>query len=208
MSRTTRVVATVAVLGGFAGCEEGTTPAEPTGRVEVETIGDRDGASSAATRSSSTSDSGGAAEGTIDIRARVDLWTQANGWVELDGGAAHAARVDASGASTASLLAAEVEARSYARVRVVFEEVRANVTGGVQGGAGAALEGEVRVGADGSSDPAVVERAVEVRVSGGGTTRLVVDLNADAWLSKADPQTRTVARSELESAVRVFTIAG
>jgi hypothetical protein len=88
---------------------------------------------------------------------------------------------------------------------VVLEEVSANVTGGVQLSAGGALQGEVRVGAEGSSEPAVVERDVEVRVSAGGTTRLVVDLNADAWLSRADAESRTVARSELESAVRVFT---
>lgn len=200
-----RLVVTVAVLGGFAGCDDATTPAGTAGRVEVEVVGDRDHSTATdATPSSQTADSG-TAEGTIQLRARVYLWTEADSWLELTGHAAQAATVDASGGSATAIASADVASRSYARVRVVLEEVRANVTGGVQLSSGGALQGEVRVGAEGSTEPAVVERDLEVRVSAGGTTRLVVDLDADAWLSRADAETRTVARSELESAVRVFT---
>lgn len=205
MSETIRLVATVGILTGLAACDDATGPAEGRGQVEVAAVGDSESASSSsASESASTAESSGEAEGTVHFSARVYLLTESGQWVEVTERAAQEATVDASGRGEAQAFAsAELDAQSYTRVRVVFDEVRADVTGGVTLGVGGMLTGEVRVDAGGSSEPAVVEREVEVRVNSGGTSRVIVDLNSSAWLSGASAETRTVSRAEFENAVLI-----
>ena len=160
--------------------------------------------------SQSASPSGGApsyshstAQGTIDFRARVYVQSSTSGWVELTNQAASAASVSASGHGEAVAFASSrVQAGSYSRVRVVFEDVDANVSGGLQLSTGALLTGSVSVNLE-SDGQVVVEREVNVSARTGAATRLVLNLNADAWLNSANAQTRTVAESEFRNAVRI-----
>lgn len=143
------------------------------------------------------------AQGTIDFRARVYVQSGTSGWVELTNQAASAASVAASGHGEAVAFAStRVRAGSYSRVRVVFEEVDANVSSGLQLSTGGLLTGSVSVNLE-SDGQVVVEREVNVSARADATTRVVLNLNADAWLSRANAQTRTVAESEFRNAVRI-----
>lgn len=142
----------------------------------------------------------GSASGTVDFTARVYVQTSAGGWTEVTG--AEQATVDASGHGSAVVLAnARVEADSYARVRVVFEEVEAHMNGSLQVSTGL-LTGDVRVQL-GADNGVTVERQVNATVTAGGTTRLLINLNAGAWLNQASATTRTVSEAAFAAAVQV-----
>jgi hypothetical protein len=142
------------------------------------------------------------AQGTIDFRARVYVQSSTSGWVELTNQAASTASVAASGHGEAVAFASSrVEAGSYSRVRVVFEDVDANLSGSVQVGTGL-LTGTVSVNLE-SDGQVVVEREVSVSASSGATTQLLLNLNADAWLNSASAQSRTVSEAEFRNAVQI-----
>lgn len=142
------------------------------------------------------------AEGTIRFRARVYAQTSAGSWVELTNRTAQEAAVDASGHGSAVVFArTKAKAQAYGRVRVVFESVRADLDGQLQVGTGL-LSGAVSVDLR-SDGQVVVEREVSVSARAGATTRVLLNLNAGAWLNRANATTRTVAESEFASAVRV-----
>lgn len=142
------------------------------------------------------------ASGTVSFDARVYVQTSAGAWLELTDGAAESVTVDASGHGESRTFASErLEAGSYSRVRVVFEDVDAQVNGSVQIGTGL-LSGAVTVDMQ-SDNQVVVEREVNVTARTAATTRLLVNLNADAWLSRANAQTKTVSEAEFASAVAV-----
>ncbi|HEX8272174.1 MAG TPA: DUF4382 domain-containing protein [Longimicrobiaceae bacterium] len=194
---------TAAVLAlGLAGCDEGTTGPGGDASMQVAARGDTPGAASRADGGAAYSQALGTAEGTVDFRARVYVRTDAGAWLELTERAAEQATVDAAGRAEAELVGrARVEATHYDRVRVVFEDVDADVRGGIVIGAGL-LTGAVTVDLRGDNQ-VVVERSVDVDVAAGGSARLLIDLNADAWLNQASAQSRTVSETAFESAVRV-----
>jgi hypothetical protein len=203
MNGTARIIAAALVTAGLTACDEATGPRAGSGQVEAAAIGDASTSSGSASAPDDGSTSTAGAEGTVHFRARVYLWSDAGQWVEVTNGAAAAGSVDASGSDGAKLFASSaMEARSYTRVRVVFEDVRAEMTGDVQIGVGTTITGNVSVemGDDGS---ATVEREIDLRVRGGSTARLVIDLNSNAWITLADPQIRTVSRTDFVGAVRV-----
>lgn len=206
MNRSAKMVLAVLVSTGAVACDDATGPGEGNGQVELAAVGDGDPSSSSAATSPSepgTSASTTGSEGTVHFRARVYLWTDAGQWVEVTNGAAAAGSVAASGNGGATVLASSsVRARSYTRARVVFEEVRAEMTGGVHLDAGTTVSGELKVEMGGGGR-ATVEREIDLRVRSGSTARLVIDLNSNAWMTLADAQSRTVSRSDFESAVRV-----
>ena len=100
-----------------------------------------------------------------------------------------------------SFARSEIEAESYNRVRVVFQDVDANLSSGIQVGTGF-LTGNVSVNLE-SDGQVVVEREVNVSASTGAASRIVINLNADAWLNSANAQTRTVSETEFRNAVRI-----
>jgi hypothetical protein len=140
-------------------------------------------------------------EGTLDVRARVYVQSEAGGWIEVTRGAAEQ-RVDASGRTGARLLArSEVEVRSYRRVRIEFEEVRGEVTGGIlldTGLGGGAVRLQV-----GSGGRVVVEREIDLTARAGSVALLEIDLASASWAQGGTGASRVVAESEFASAVRV-----
>ncbi len=204
--RTTTTIWAAALAMGLGACSGDSTGPGGSGdaTMQVAAVGDDGGA--AASRAPAD---GGAprfaqttAQGTVDFRARVYVQSQTDGWVELTNGTASAVQVDASGAGGARVFStSRVNAGSYARVRVVFQDVRANLSSGLQVSTGL-LTGQVQVDAE-SDAQVVVERQVAAGVSTGGTTRLLVNLNTDVWMNRASATTRTVSESEFASAVQV-----
>jgi hypothetical protein len=201
-----KTLLTATLVLGLGACESTTGPSG-TATLQVAAQGDSGGPSTSSiplyTERYTSAD--GQTEGTVEFRARVYVRSSVNAsqWVEVTNQAAQRVRVDASGRQGATTFAtAQVDAHSYNRVRVVFEEVKADVTGGIRIGTGL-LTGEIRVDLGGSGET-VVERNIDVTLSEGTSATLVIDLNTDAWLSRADAQSRTVSRAEFESAVRLF----
>ncbi|HYJ77998.1 MAG TPA: hypothetical protein VEW03_00150, partial [Longimicrobiaceae bacterium] len=124
----------------------------------------------------------GRAQGTVSFDARVSL--VAGGSAQVNGPASATVRID--GHDSVRVARGRVTAAGYTAVRVVFTRVTTNVTGGlVIGGVG--LTGQVDVFIA-PGDSIVVERAVSL----GGEeedVRVLVDLDASAWLSAANPAT-------------------
>jgi hypothetical protein len=141
-----------------------------------------------------------AAQGTIAFDARVSLVSSAR--VEEVNRAPASASVRIEGRDTVRLTRGEVRRESYDRVRIVFTRVEADVASGLVIG-GVTITGRVAV-AIAPADSIVVERPVSL----GGeddNVRLLVDLDASAWLASTNVVTRIVPAAAFQSAVRVRT---
>lgn len=192
---------TAAALALFLGaCDN---PAGSDSNVQVLARGDDPAAGS-----QSVSDADGpryshtTAEGTIDFRARVYVYSSTSGWLEVTEASRAAGSVAASGHGEAETVArGRVAAGSYSRVRVIFEDVDANLSGSLLVSTGL-LSGSVAVNLE-SDGQVVVERETNVTVSAGATSRILINLNADGWLNSANAQTRTVSEAAFRGAVRV-----
>lgn len=186
---------------GLGACDDVTAPGEGA-TLQVAAQGDDASASrSLAGEGARFTQALSGVEGTVEFRARVYTRTDAGMWVELTGREAQRVVVDASGRGGAEVFAtAGVRARGYSHVRVVFEEVKADLSGGIHVGAGL-LSGTVRV--EMKSDSVVVERKVDVEVDAGESATVLVNLNADAWLGSANTETRTASEAAFRSAVAI-----
>jgi hypothetical protein len=203
MTRSLMTVALFALV--LAGCDaEVTGAAAGTSRMDVGMRGDDPSSAPSATRSTTTRyDLSGGGSGSVEVEARVWVETKAGEWVEVTDGA-ESGSVDASGSGGVELLASsEVSATSYQRVRVEFDRVRASLIGGISLG-GDLLNGTLTVDT-GSDGKIVVERDISVDARAGGTSHLVLNLNAGEWMGKADTETRAVAEAEFRSAVAIMT---
>jgi hypothetical protein len=141
------------------------------------------------------------AQGTITFDAKVALVTSTGSAVSLNGSPSTVTvRID--GSDTVRVAAGDVPAARYTAARITFTRVQANVTGGlVIGGVG--LTGLVTVSIL-PGDSIVVERAVDLGAADAGA-RLLVDLDASAWLGTANPATRLVAATTFRDAVKLRT---
>lgn len=196
------------VLAGFFALGLGACDADSTGSADgtatmtVAARGDDPPPSASSSPSDAGSYSQSSAQGSIRFQARVYARSSAGAWTELTDGAAQQTTVDASGRGEAVTFAsARVDAGSYTRVRVVFREVSTDLSGSLTVSTGL-LTGRVTVDL-GSDNEVVVEREVNIAASAGATTRLLVNLNADAWLGSASAQTRTASEAAFASAVRI-----
>jgi len=203
MTKTIRAALCAATLATLAACGDSTgVGGSGDATMQVAAQGDDGPSASVAPAGEAPSFASSTASGTVDFRARVYIQTESGGWLELTDQAAQAASVDASGQGGAEVFAtSRVEAGTYARVRVVFEQVRAQMNGSLQVSTGL-LSGTVDV--DMAGDGSVtVERQVNSSVQAGGTSRLLINLNASAWLNQASATTRTVNEAAFASAVAI-----
>lgn len=201
MRTITRTILSAALALGLGACENGATAPEGSGTLQVAAQGG-DGGAARSTSAEGTRFSRAGAEGTVDFTARVYARTGAGSWVELTRRGAEHVVVDASGrAGAQAVTTAQVAAGGYDRVRVVFEDVRASSSTGISLVAGV-LVGSVSVDLR-SDHQVVVERPVSAEVRAGGSATLLIDLNAGAWMNRADAQTRTVSEADFQSAVTV-----
>jgi hypothetical protein len=197
--RTTATMTVLSLAMGLGACDA-TGTADGTARMEIAARGNEPPPSASAAPADAPSPTHGSADGTIDFRARVYVATASGAWVRVTEAAQGS--VDASGHAAARTVATgRVAASSYSRVRIVFERVDAHLSGQLLVSTGV-LSGTVSVQAS-SGNEIVVERELAVTARAGATTRLLIDLNADAWLNQASAQSRTVAESAFRAAVRV-----
>lgn len=174
--------------------------------VEVHATGDAtpEGSPSAARMSLAPSDGarslGAAAQGTIAFDARVSLASSNRAEAVNRTPASTSVRID--GRDTVRLTTGEVPRGSYDRVRIVFTRVEADVTSGLVIG-GVAFTGRATV-AIAPGDSIVVERPVSLGGQ-GDDVRLLVDLDASAWLASTNVVTRIVPAAAFQGAVKVRT---
>ena len=143
----------------------------------------------------------GRAQGTVSFDARVALVSVAGARAEINRTPITTAlRID--GHDTTFVASSRVPEDSYVGVRVTFTRVMANVTSGLTIG-GANVTGAVSVNIA-PGDSVVVERQVALG-PGDADVRVLVDLDASAWLSTASPVTRLVPASAFQGAVKVRT---
>lgn len=200
MKTTRRLAALLAGIMTLAGCGRELVGGGARD-VDARATGDgTPGRSGSAAPSYSVARGGGTAfqadgvTGTITFDARVSL-VRAGQATPLGAGTA---TVSASGRDTVLVASGRVDEVAFPVARVVFTRVTANVTGGlVIGGIG--LTGQVDV-ALALGDSVVVERAVDLGDPEDAAT-LLIDLDASAWLSAANPLTRTVSAAAFQSAV-------
>ena len=175
--------------------------------VEVHATGDAtpEGSASAARMSLAPADgprslSAAAAQGTIAFDARVSLASANRAEAVNRTPASTSVRID--GRDTVRLTTGEVPLGSYDRVRIVFTRVEADVTSGLVIG-GVTFTGRATVSIA-PGDSIVVERPVSL----GGQNddvRLLVDLDASAWLTSTNFVTRLVPAAAFQGAVKVRT---
>jgi hypothetical protein len=143
----------------------------------------------------------GRAQGTITFDAKVSLVSSGGAVVPLSSAPVTAAvRID--GSDTVAVASGDVPAARYTAVRVAFTRVQANVTSGLVIG-GASVTGLIDVSIT-AGDSVVVARAVDLGPP-EADVRLLIDLDASAWLSAANPVTRIVAAATFRDAVKVRT---
>jgi len=173
--------------------------------VEVHATGDGtpEGSASAARMSLAPADgprslSAAAAQGTIAFDARVSLVSSTR--MEEVNRTPASASVRIEGRDTVRLTGGKVRRGSYDRVRIVFTRVEADVASGLVIG-GVNITGRVGVAI---ADSIVVERPVSLGDE-DDDVRLLVDLDASAWLASTNVVTRIVPAAAFQSAVKVRT---
>jgi hypothetical protein len=190
-----------ALAVSLLGCDEATGARAGEVEVGLQAVGDGE-AGGASTSESVSEDAASNGEGQIRFRVRVYARAEGGEWIELTRRGAEEARVQASGrAHAVAMSSAWMREGRYDRVRVEFEEVEATDVR-VQLNLGTLLTGSLGVRREGGS-AGRVEEPIGWTVRDGGAHRLLIDLNSSAWMRRADPQSRAVARADFESAVRV-----
>jgi hypothetical protein len=133
--------------------------------------------------------------GTISFDAKVVLMR--GGSAELIGTGSNRV-VAANGSDTVQVASATVASVDYPTARVTFTRVQANVTSGLDIG-GINVTGQVNVAL---GDSVVVEMPVDLGDEDEDAT-VLIDLDASAWLTAANPVTRVVSSSAFAAAVKL-----
>jgi hypothetical protein len=135
-------------------------------------------------------------QGQIRVEVRVDgAWQTVSGLSNVNVNAELQGTESAAGS-------ASVQARTYERVRIIVSNASADVEAGSMIGLGP-IEVDVTVTIAGGGD-VVIEYNQPVTVQAQGTTRLVLDLNSEAWLTGNAVQAGAVTSAAFQSAASVL----
>jgi len=142
----------------------------------------------------------GRAQGTITFDAKVEVGTWAGGYLPLTPAPATVTvRID--GSDTVHIAAGDVPVGSYTHARVTFTRVEVNVTGGLVIG-GANVTGLLTVPVPPGTSILVENGAIDLG-SPNASARLLVELDASAWLGTANPTTRLISATSFATAVKL-----
>jgi hypothetical protein len=189
------------------------------GEAEVYMSGDAEGGQPTAVGTTRSSAVGGAEEGSVpppvqqivgaglqgdvEVTASFFLGRGGGSLVQLTPDGDVTVSSDLGGMQAPKAADQVVPADSYGEVVVVFTEVTAHVTGGLEID-GVPFAGSVTV--DLGSGGLDVTRAVAIVIEEGGLAEVLVDLNADGWIPLLDvltPTTGTVAAEDFAAAVTI-----
>lgn len=142
----------------------------------------------------------GELEGDVDVTAELFLRSDGGSLVPLNAAGPVTVTLDLAGADEPRVATAPVPAGGYDAVVVRFTDVTAHVTGGLEVD-GIPFVGTVEVDLGGTG--LSVTRTVALLVEEDLSVELLVDLDADAWVSLLDVLTATVAGADFAAAVAV-----
>lgn len=135
-------------------------------------------------------------EGQATVQVEVDgTWRDVEGMTSLNANAELRGGESTMGSTT-------VEARTYDRVRIVVTNANADVDAGSDVGAGP-IQVDVSLAIAGGGE-VIVEYNQPVTVQANATTRLVLDINSQAWLTSDAVQAGAVTRAAFEGAATVL----
>jgi hypothetical protein len=139
-------------------------------------------------------------EGDVTATASLELLSVLGQAIDLTPLGPVTATADLEGTQEPRIAEEVVPAGGYESVRIVFTQVSAEVSAGLEIGG---LPFTELITVDLSGGSLEVIRTVDLDVPDGGVAAFVVDLNADAWIPLADASTRTVDPADFAAAVRV-----
>lgn len=204
----------LALAVAAAGCGN-VTAGGVTGDTEVYMSGDADGSGAAPAPRQTSGPSaegtpqaappqptvvGAGLEGDAQVTASIYLTSAGGADVPLTPDGPVTVTLDLAGAQQPRVAQRAVTLGSYTGLRIVFTDVVATVTGGLEIG-GVAFTGPVSV--DLGSGSLTVERTLSLTVREDQTLAVLVDLDAPTWLDLLDPVTGTVAGADFAGAVGV-----
>lgn len=135
-------------------------------------------------------------EGQAAVQVQVDgTWRDVEGMTSLNADTELRSGESTMGSTT-------VEARTYDRVRIVVTNANADVDAGSDIGAGP-IQVDVSLAIAGGGE-VIVEYNQPVTVQANATTRLVLDINSEAWLTSDAVQAGAVTRAAFEGAATVL----
>ena len=143
----------------------------------------------------------GSFSGTLTGDAKAEIKSSSGTWVDL--GSLSQASLSLQDASSEAVVSQSttVDAGSYVAVRLVLTNVHAHLDAGSTFGS-TSLSSSADVAVGGADDSVTITKQVQVDVSQGATTRVVFDLNTEAWFDSTDVQNRVVADSKVQTAVQ------
>lgn len=197
---TAAILALVLPLAACDGDEDGTTDPGSQGSVQA-VMTDEPGEANASTvsRTRFALDSR-TVDGSFEANARVEVSVDGETWIDL--GSMESVSVALQTGEDAVIHAdASLPAETFARVRLVLENARANVLAGSTIGTDL-LDVDVEIAVAGGGE-VVIEKTVTLDVSAGSQATVVFDLNSESWLDEGNVQSRTATAAELEASTTV-----
>lgn len=152
-------------------------------------------------RALASTSSSGSFSGTLTGDAKAEVKSSSGAWVDL--GSLSQASLNLQDASSEAVVSQSttVNAGTYVAVRLVLTNVHAHLDAGSTFGS-TSLSSSADVAVGGADDSVTITKQIQVDVSQGATTRVVFDLNTEAWFDSTDVQNRVVADSKVQSAVQ------
>lgn len=147
-----------------------------------------------------TNHDGGAPEGEVEAEFTLFLVSESGSVLQL-GGDRIRLRVDVSGRNELDAVdAQQVPPARYTELQVLFSEIEAEIDRGLVID-GVEVTGRIEVELEDLT--LLVIRSIDLTVEGGGSSNLVVDLNAPAWLQFVDPVTQIVNEAAFADLIAV-----
>lgn len=141
--------------------------------------------------------------GSMTSTAHVEIYSETRGWVQL-GSPNRVTMQMQSGSETTVHASSQAEADTYTRVRLVLDDADATIEAGSVIGS-VTLDGNVQIRVGGSDGRVTIEKSVSsFTVSANSSTRLVFDLNSEAWVDSQSAESETASDAEVQSATTVI----
>ncbi len=193
---TLRMLTALLIPAAFAACSDDSTgpDAEINGSVSARMS---DGTNSALMAHAMTA---GAFAGSASGQAQVQVFSDAEGWVNLGSPATSTVQLQSNNSATTLYSSASVPVGTYTRVKLVMDGFDANVNAGAIFG-GLTLSTELRIVMGGADGKIEIEKTVTpFTVSATSSTTIDFDINSEAWINEGSAQSQTASDTEVQSA--------
>ena len=202
-SRTLTALTAIAALAGAACSDDDPSDAPLTTGTVTASLTDAPSASALAAGQAAQLQS--AFSGTFSGDARVEIYSEANGWVEVAN--EESAQVDLGGSAQTA-----VGSNTEIRADVPYSRVRLTITGGqavIDAGAilgGLTLLADVTLSLGTSGDVVIEKDVTPFTVQADATSTLQIDLNSELWVTESNATAEAVAEAEMAAVATVVVM--